>query len=441
MRRHALIQPLACVLALATGLGLLGTGELLLEAPPPGAPQTAAEATEGVVRRFYDAANEAIATGDPAALEAVVAPGLLAPEPRPGAAPSWPGLVDRLAALHAAAPALRLEPEAVVAGEAEAMARVAVRGAGPGTFLGLPLADRPRPWGAVDAFGVAGGRVVAFRSPVDGLGVLRELGRARLEVERPAGRVIAVERLTYAPGASRWAQTAGGARVLYLEAGALTVETAGDAREPALFAPAGSGGGAKDRREVVPGRPLRLTAGDRLVLPERTRYQTRNAEGEPAVCLSLGIAPPPPPLPVSAGPSATPAGIAVQDLGDGLPVALPLRGVEVALGRATLGPGARLAWVGGAGPVLLAVESGRLELATTGEAAWVRRGADGARAALTSATLAAGDGALLTVATEGPAARAAPAGRNILRNDGDAPLVALILTIRPAAAPAGTPTA
>ncbi len=438
MHRHALIQPLACVLALATGLGLLSTADLLREAPASGDRQAAANA--GLVRRFYAAANEAIATGDPAALTAVVAPGLLAPAP-PGSSGNWPGLAERLAVLHAAAPALRLEPEAVVAGEAEAMARVAVRGAGPSTFLGLPLADRPRPWGAVDAFGVAGGRVVAHRSPVDGLGVLRELGWARLEVERPTGRVIAVERLTYAPGASRWAQTAGGAGVLYLEAGALTFETAGDAREPTLLAAAGLRDVAKDPREITPGRPLKLAPGDVLVLPERERYQTRNAGGEPAVALVLGIAPPPPSLPVSAGPSATPASIAVQDLGDGLAVALPLGEVDVALGRATLGPGARLAWVGGAGPVLLAVESGRLELATTGEAAWVRRGADGARTALTSAILAAGDGALLTVDTEGPAARAAPADRNILRNDGDAPLVALILTIQPAAAPAGTPTA
>ncbi len=88
--------------------------------------------------------------------------------------------------------------------------------------------------------------------------------------------------------------------------------------------------------------------------------------------------------------------------------------------------------------MLIAVESGRLELETSAEAAWVRRGADGTRAALSEATLTAGDGALLTADTEGPAtARAAPAERTTLRNDSDAPLVVLILTIGPAAKTSG----
>ncbi len=117
MRRHVILSSLLTFFVVA-GVVLIA-GSFLLQ---PAAPPVAASGNTDVIRRFYAAANETIATGDTTALHAVVAAHFVDQDPVPGMKPDRSGLESYLAALHAAVPNMELLVEAIVAGGDRAMA-------------------------------------------------------------------------------------------------------------------------------------------------------------------------------------------------------------------------------------------------------------------------------------------------------------------------------
>src|SRR5918994_2108536 len=120
MRRPILLSSLLTLFVVA-GVVLIA-GSFLLQ--PAALPASASGNTE-LIRRFYAAANETIATGDTTALHAVVAPHFVDQDPVPGMKPGRAGLEGYLAALHTMVPDTELLVEAVVAGGGQAMGRVA----------------------------------------------------------------------------------------------------------------------------------------------------------------------------------------------------------------------------------------------------------------------------------------------------------------------------
>jgi hypothetical protein len=111
-------------------------------------------------------------------------------------------------------------------------------------------------------------------------------------------------------------------------------------------------------------------------------------------------------------------GTTTQILAGGRRDAVKTGPVLISTGRATLAPGARLAWEEPAGAVLLHVETGNLDLATRGGSTWVRPAAGGVAQTHGLATLAAGDGALIGAGTDGE-----------VRNAGDGSAEILIITL------------
>ena len=94
-------------------------------------PVTTAEPTtagEQVARRFYEAVNTAIATGDPAPLQAIVADDFVAGDSLLGIPTGRAGLEATLADLHATSPTIRLEIAALVASGDRVMARIDIAG-------------------------------------------------------------------------------------------------------------------------------------------------------------------------------------------------------------------------------------------------------------------------------------------------------------------------
>jgi hypothetical protein len=393
MPRPALL--LTCLLALATALALLGVAATR---PPPRAVPGAARAgpaARAAVRGFYDAVNAAIATGETAPLAAVLAPDYAERAADGAAVPGRAALERAVRALHAVSPGLRLEPEVVAAEGDRAAARVRVAGGGATAFLGLALAGWI-PWGPVDLFRLAGGRVAERASAGGPPGLLEPLVAAPVELGPPADRAVSVARVTLAPGGWRCAPGVDGLHLLVVEAGEVAV---------AVDAAPGATLGAD---------PPVLDSGDWRFLPERGAYEVRNLGSGPAVLLEvLATAT----TATQVGACAVAEGATTRVLAGGQAVAVAGGPVAVAAGRVVLPPGGRLAWAGPAGAVLLAVEAGTLGLAAAG-APWVRRGAGGAEAAGGAATLAAGDGALLD---EGAGAE--------LRNAGDGPLRLLVVTL------------
>src|SRR5918995_4869209 len=163
MRRSVLLGSLLTLFVVA-GVVLIA-GSFLVQP----APLASASGNTEVIRRFYAAANETIATGDTTALHAVVAPHFVDQDPVPGMKPDRGGLEGYLAALHAVVPNTELLVEAIVAGGDQAMARVAVRGGRGSSLLRGAVVDQPEPWGSVDVFRIAGGKVVERWSQTDEL--------------------------------------------------------------------------------------------------------------------------------------------------------------------------------------------------------------------------------------------------------------------------------
>lgn len=407
MRRPVLLA--VALLSVLTALALLVTAVALR--PPTLAPVADGSqdaAARALAYRFYDAANAAIATGDAAPLAALVAPGFVERGTPPDAVPDRDGLVRRILAIHAAHPGLRLGVEAVAADGDLVVVAVRVDGGAPPTLLGLRLDGAWAAWGAVDAFRVADGRIVERWGPrvdpalpVPGLTVT-------LRDPRPGQKALAATRLRLALGARHAAPPRNGPRLVVAESGDVAVSPAGARAAP----------------------PEALRAGEHRVLPAGIGYTVRNTGTMPAALLDVALVA----LPAFAASPAPPApaeeGVATEILADDLLIDVPSPSAVLALGRTRLGPGERLAWAPAAGPVLVRVEAGELDLAATGSAPWVdgvvgRRSEDG-----TEAAIAAGGGALLETG-EAAEVRAGPG----------VPAELLVLTLLPAHGPGPVPTA
>jgi quercetin dioxygenase-like cupin family protein len=233
-------------------------------------------------------------------------------------------------------------------------------------------------------------------------------------------KVVTVERLTVtADAAWRWMDFSG-ERLLYVESGTITVFVEASSSVPAQRSQATAGEEPRLQTQVEPGTEAVLTSGQLLALSSGTTVTTRTLDGTVAVVwvvtmthsssnsVATGGWFSPAPAPVLRVPT------------EGVTATLPIGLTTVALGRMTLPPGGELPRHEVAGGELLVVETGALSLATTGDAAWVRRGETGGATSEAETTLSAIDAAYV------------PAGAvDSLRNDGAVPLVVLVVTITP----------
>ena len=375
MRRPVL--PIAAVLAAVTALTLAGAA---LAIRPPGVPDDAGDmrqaANRALVASFYDAANAAIATGDAAPLATLLDPGFVERGSDSGEESGRDGLIRRLLAIHAAAPDVRLAVAAMAADGDLVIAHVRVSDPDPATFLGLRLDAAWTPWGPIDVFRTRDGRIVERSGPVGDPAPATPDFRVALDVPAPEMRSLSVARVTLQAGARYEAAGQSGPRVVFVETGAIAVEVVPIAASatPATI----------------------LAAGDHLRLPVNAGFVVQNTGSSSAVLVEVALAARPfaerasPPMAPS-----PPSGGTVQTLAADLLIALPAQSTVLSIGRMTLQPGERLGWAAAAGPVLLHVEAGTVDLAATGSVPWVQGVAQERTAAGVEAVLDRGGGVLL----------------------------------------------
>jgi ketosteroid isomerase-like protein len=418
MRRA--IVPTALVLSLVTALVLAELRLVVLDPVGVGGMSVDASANVATVRRFYDAVNRTLLTGDAAALDAFLAADFVDHTVRPGQTSDRTGLVRYLQALHRAVPALLLQGHDLVAEGDRVSALVRVEGAGGTPAAGLP-AVAGRPWGTIDVFRLRSGRIAEHWGEDIDLGLVEPLLAVGMPVEPPATKWVELARLTYPPRAAdrHWA---GGPTVLIVESGVLTIAHDPISPDAANVIPV-----AAARRSLPPGELATLVAGEALVLGSHSHYETRNNGPTPAIVLALWSGPPPYPVhtdPADAAPDSPPGtpaiGSTYEALAGGLPAPLPEGRAIVAIGRIALAPGAALARHRVAHAEFVVVESGSLALTVENGKAWVRTRPGDAPQAATTAPLATGAGLVFDA---GATVAIAPAG-----ND---PLVALVISISP----------
>ena len=401
MRRPIFMSSLLTLFVVA-GVVLIA-GSFLVQ---PAAPSVAASGNTDVIRRFYAAANETIATGDTTTLHAIVAPHFVDQDPVPGMKPDRGGLEGYLAELHALVPDMELLVEAVVAGSDRAMVRVAVRGGLGPTSLGGAVLDQPALWGPVEVFRIADGKVVERWSQTDELVLIEAATEVVLDIPAPSPRVVSLDRFTLESNAG-WSPSPTASRLVFLESGALRLEIA--AREPAPGTPhiAETGGLVDDKSDAS--RVLTLSGGRSSLVPAGARFAMTNAGAGEARVLVATLSEPRSPGGTPAA-EVLPEGVARQTLAGGLATDVRVGPAALVLAQVTLARNARLSISSADGPVLIAVEGGHLPVETWGRS-WLRRGGDGVSVAPDHQVMAGGDGLLmhrgglatLQIAGDGPA--------------------------------------
>jgi predicted SnoaL-like aldol condensation-catalyzing enzyme len=373
-------------------------GAIVLPASPLPPPATNGE---DVVHRFYAAVNDAIATGDPSRLYTVVASHFVARDPLPGVEPGRSGLERYLLRLHQVDPGLRLVPDVVVAAGDLTVAHVTARSDQEPQVLAGAMTT-PRPWGTVDVLRVAGDFIVERWGDTDGIGLVRPLAELAFDLPTPLPRVVTIDRLTLAPGA-RWSSHETGPHLLLVEEGVLGVEE----HERETTVPQGSP--SRQAARLAAEEWLLIPAGAAFVMTNLGAGATRVAAVTFAVPRSPGGAP------VTA---TLPPGVAGKTLAGGLAADVEVGPAILTVAQMMLDSGAQVSFAGDGGPVLLVVDAGRLSMTGTAPA-WIRSGAAGNSRRAREATLAPGDGALLSAG-----------GFTVLQNAGEDPVLALVVVLQ-----------
>lgn len=353
------------LLALATGLALLAAGSALSRADiyvPPSA--RAAEANAEVVRDFYGAVNDAIRTGDADALDTIVTPEFSWCQPCSGHSPTRDGLKDYLVGLHRTAPEAQLSVEAVVSGF-EDMVTAQIHA------FGYPAIDELTSWGPVDVLRLTRGLITERRSGPEGIALVEPLFRARLDSLPPAVTGLTMARLTFPAGSSVSGLLSAGPTLVVVESGSIAISTAGGGRIVRA-------GGEEQVMETSRKLSGVLHQGDAAIVPLGVRHGLRQQGTEPAVALGATLFYDRDDLdhPTAPGPDIAPffpPGWFVGDEAQLFPTVHPLAGgsvdtwpsgpVEIAIGRAMLGPDTRVL-SSPAESLLLAVETGSLDLSS-----------------------------------------------------------------------------
>ena len=366
MRRSVLFAA-TIALSLATAGGMF-VAAIVLTPPPLPAPTT--DGAE-VVHRFYDAINAVLRTGDPAALDSVVAPHFTMRGAFVAVSPDRAGLARQLVTTSDVAPDLQLEIEELAVAGDRALAHLARTSGASAPFLGIPFATTPIFWGRFDALRIHGGQVVELWSGEESIPLLEPLWQARLDPLLNPNHAMMFRRLSAEAGQPwTWPSTYQ-SRVLYVEVGTITVEVDPTSPAPAvIFAP---GDGHGQGRLVPPGTRTRVRPGEALAMSPVVRYRLHGDGSLPDlrayevafpryISTSLSVA----------GPAAPPAERTVRRpklplrklLAEATSTGLPHAGLVVSFGRITLRPGSPLALGAAPGPVLLTVEAGTLEIDT-----------------------------------------------------------------------------
>jgi predicted SnoaL-like aldol condensation-catalyzing enzyme len=385
-------------LALVTGIAMIATAVVM--PPPPLTPPSTGHAD--VVRRFYAAVNDVIATGTTSRLHAVVAPHFVEQALLPTEESGRSGLEAYLATLHAVDPRLQLVPEVVAAsGDLVVVHVTAKKGSGEpllaGTIIGPSV-----PWSPVDVLRIADSTIAERWSQTDGVALIRPLAQASLDLSAPAPRIVTIDRLTLDTGA-QWSSRADGPQLLFLEEGEVSIHI-DDERSSGL--------------KPTPPQPMApLSAGQSLVVPAGLSCVITNVgRGATRVVVVMLAMPLVPGWPTVQ--DTLPPDITRQTLASGVTTDISVGPASLTLAQVVLARSGQLSLSSIQGPTLVAVDSGHLAMVAS-EPAWVWSGVDGVNRVGHEAHLEPGDGALQHAES-----------MTVLSNVGGNPVVALVLTLR-----------
>jgi predicted SnoaL-like aldol condensation-catalyzing enzyme len=382
-------------------------------------------------RAFYDAVDEVLASGDTAALEEAVADDYVDHAAAPGLPPTRDGLIRALLDLRVTNPSLRIVPENLSAAGGRVVAQVKIERESGSRFLDLPLGNEFAPWGPIDLFGVAGGRIVEHWGIAPGAR-FEPLGTAPLGSLAGTPQLLSLVRWIFPPHTAIGAIAGEEHQMLVAASNVITV-TVGDAPgEPIAISP----GVTSPPSPVPSGTTVTLGTGGFVTLPSGASFRIGNDGDTPAVAVTASLLPPgageldtvdfastyPEPIATAgaAGTETFPGGVTMQPLATGRTTFLPRSPAAIGVGLMVLAGDTELPPISVTGPALIAAVTGSVDLNAGAGQAWVRRGDTGATLDAGKTSLGAGDGASIPPDTD-----------LSLRNSGTDPAEILVFVVMP----------
>jgi len=398
---------------------------------------------EAIVRRFYDAVNDAVRTGDLSPLDHVA---VTNSEQMSGVTGTGCDLRCRVSALHQLAPGLRLEVDDVLVDGDRVAARLSIQGNDRPEFLGLPLRGNLAPWPQVDFLRVVDGQIVEVQAAGDLPTLVEPLGRTALEDLPPAPYRLGLVRLSLEPSTAMTELSAAGPISLLVESGTLVVHVDQPSR---VQGPGRAGDPGRD--ELRAAGAIVISPGERIALAANTGYALHSTENEAAVVLGaaalagdggltnrwvrtrsfdeiLFVPGEPEAVAQTSAPIPWPPGVRSELIAYGIIKTRPAESAELELTRLTVSPQVALPVHDASAAELLAVETGSavVDLVAGDGAVRPKMGASlmripphGGRSVHGPAVSPGGSAVLQPGASAG------------VRNVDDEPLVLLILTLEP----------
>jgi hypothetical protein len=423
--RSVVFNLLTSGLIILATLALLGAATLITEAPLA-APAPVVD--DESVYEFYDAVNTVLRTGDPTALNRVAVPNLVVRTRENNTLlPESTELAATLLALHGIAPGLQLSVQEVSAAGDQVVVQLLQSTTTPSTWLGLPIDPLPEFWGPVDILRFEGDRVAEVWSSAPPTPHFSVLGNALLDTGAASDLFLSVQRLSSDAGSTWSLPTTLRPRGVCVAAGGLGVSINAPPVTQAEITAARRG--ERDVRVLRPGSSATVVAGETLTLaPGISAVLQGDATRGSFLAYDVSFSPYryTGPLQAKTELLRTDANWRVspllQDpLIDAAPAGVPPGVLEIACGQLTLPPRAPLVLGTSAGSLMLAVESGTLDLV-------LRLPGPEAPGASGDAQV---DSLRAMILTEHEDAVLVPAGATATLLAGDEPVRVTAITVRP----------
>jgi hypothetical protein len=311
-------------------------------APSPEIRTSDVSAGVEIARRYYDAINHMIASGDSTPLYEVVDSEMIELDPPGAGFDGREGTARYLRFLHATAPDTRIEPASITEHRGQVIVHVSVRHLTPSTMLGIALDDQSPRWPAVELLRVARGQIVERQASWAGMVALTPETDLPFDLAIPHRRELVAALNHFGPRTMWQYVTIDAPEILRMLAGGISIELSDSALEPLfVLAPTGNAENTQ-QRSILPGQIAEVGPGDVVIIPPGTAFTITNHLDRKASVMHLSAAIPhvPDGNPESLARSVR-LGIVEETLawlqsGD-------LDGpAQISFGTATLMPGARL---------------------------------------------------------------------------------------------------
>jgi hypothetical protein len=255
------------------------------------APVSHASTPHGVstVRRYYEAVNELIATGDPTELRQILHSEMNDHSPPAVGPDGSAGLEGYLHYLHKIDPGIRIEPTTVVDDGQQTVAEVAVKAVPVSLPLGFIVHNPSSIWPNLEVFRVRDRQIVERRSPARWMPQVTPVYAAdsSAEGDLPASHRLDVKTFHFSAYSRMRFVTGALPSFVFIETGTLKLLLSGGSPEPVLIANARDGSETPHSRRLLPGKTTTAEPGDLLIIPAHAEYSLLNLWQAPATMAAL----------------------------------------------------------------------------------------------------------------------------------------------------------